>query len=133
MTSEQLVLDTDIASRWLRKALRESALRWLRTPETALTFITVGELYRGAEHARWGARRRAELAEWIAEHRIIPARIAVARRWGTMTGALLRSGQPLPINDSWIAACCLHHDLPLATYNPGDFERVPNLRVIVPE
>lgn len=30
-------------------------------------------------------------------------------------------GRPRPVNDSWIAACCLAHDLPLATFNAKDF------------
>jgi predicted nucleic acid-binding protein len=28
---------------------------------------------------------------------------------------------PGPINDSWIAACCLVHGPPLATFNTKDF------------
>jgi len=30
-------------------------------------------------------------------------------------------GQPRPINDSWIAACCIARDLPLATFNVKDY------------
>jgi predicted nucleic acid-binding protein len=28
---------------------------------------------------------------------------------------------PRPANDSWIAACCLAHDFPLATFKIKDF------------
>ena len=31
-------------------------------------------------------------------------------------------GRPRPTNDSWIAACCLAYDLPLATRNVKDFD-----------
>ncbi len=31
-------------------------------------------------------------------------------------------GRPRPTNDTWIAACCLTFDLPLATLNVGDFQ-----------
>jgi toxin FitB len=31
-------------------------------------------------------------------------------------------GRPRPANDSWIAACCLAHQFPLATFNVKDFE-----------
>jgi predicted nucleic acid-binding protein len=34
----------------------------------------------------------------------------------------LRRGRPRPANDSWIAACCLAHRFPLATFNVKDFE-----------
>jgi len=30
-------------------------------------------------------------------------------------------GRPRPANDTWIAACCLARDLPLATLNLKDF------------
>ena len=33
-----------------------------------------------------------------------------------------KRGRPRPVNDSWIAACCLTYDLPLATMNVADFE-----------
>jgi len=33
-----------------------------------------------------------------------------------------RRGRARPINDTWIAACCLVADLPLATLNLKDFE-----------
>ena len=32
-----------------------------------------------------------------------------------------RRGRPRPVNDTWIAACCLVRDLPLATLNVKDF------------
>ena len=28
---------------------------------------------------------------------------------------------PQPVNDSWIAACCIARDLPLATFNLKDY------------
>ena len=33
----------------------------------------------------------------------------------------MRRGRPRPQNDTWIAACCLVYDLPLATLNVKDF------------
>jgi predicted nucleic acid-binding protein len=30
-------------------------------------------------------------------------------------------GRPRPQNDTWVAACCLAYDLPLATFNLKDF------------
>ena len=40
-----------------------------------------------------------------------------------------------PVNDSWIAACCLTYELPLATLNIGhfdDFVEFEGLRLIQP-
>lgn len=31
-------------------------------------------------------------------------------------------GRPRPQNDTWVAACCLTYELPLATLNMKDFD-----------
>jgi hypothetical protein len=33
----------------------------------------------------------------------------------------MKAGLPRPVNDMWIAACCLTYDLPLATLNLKDY------------
>lgn len=53
---------------------------------------------------------------------LLPFDELVATTWGeTQARAQLR-GRVRPVNDSWIAACCLVWDLPLATFNRKDFE-----------
>jgi predicted nucleic acid-binding protein len=42
---------------------------------------------------------------------------ALPRQWG---GAQ-RRGRPRPVNDTWIAACCIEGGLPLLTLNRRDF------------
>jgi predicted nucleic acid-binding protein len=41
--------------------------------------------------------------------------------WGELSAAATQRGRPRPVNDTWIAACCLAYDLPLATLNLKDF------------
>jgi hypothetical protein len=52
---------------------------------------------------------------------MLPYNEAVARRWGEISVYATSRGRPRPQNDSWIAACCLVYDLPLATLNIKDF------------
>jgi hypothetical protein len=42
--------------------------------------------------------------------------------WGEISAHAARRGRLRPQNDTWIAACCLVYDLPLATLNVKDFE-----------
>lgn len=128
--AERIVLDTDVVSRLLRGTVERDLAERLVGSTVLVTFVTVGELFRGARHARWGARRLATLSSWLDGVPMIPADVMVARQWGEVTGTALRLGQPLPANDAWIAACCLVHDLPLATYNPRDFTRVERLQLV---
>jgi toxin FitB len=46
----------------------------------------------------------------------------VAWKWGQLSVEAERRGRARPINDTWIAACCLVADLSLATMNLKDFE-----------
>jgi predicted nucleic acid-binding protein len=128
--AERIVLDTDVVSRLLRGSLTNDVAERLTGAVLLVTFVTVGELFRGAAHARWGPRRIATLTSWLKEVPAIPGDPIVARRWGELTGLALRAGRPLPANDAWIAACCLVHDLALATYNRRDFETVDELELI---
>jgi toxin FitB len=51
----------------------------------------------------------------------LPAGLAVAQVWGELTTAAQRRGRPRPLNDTWIAACCIEAGLPLLTLNRRDF------------
>ena len=42
-------------------------------------------------------------------------------RWGEIQDYAQLRGRPRPANDSWIAACCLVRELPLATFNIKDY------------
>ncbi len=130
MTADAVVMDTDVASRLMRKTLPATVADRLAGLMPAVTFVTVGELFRGAIHARWGERRVRELDRWLSRLVALPADRAVAQRWGELTGHALQLGRPLPANDAWIAACCLIHEAPLATLNPRDFVDIPGLQVL---
>jgi len=52
---------------------------------------------------------------------LLPADEAVAQMWGALRARATGRGRPRPTNDTWIAACCLVHGLPLATFNTKDF------------
>jgi toxin FitB len=133
VTVEAIVIDTDVASLLMRRALPEGIAERLAGFTLAVTFVTVGELFRGAAHARWGTRRTTELTSWLTRLLTLPADHAVARRWGEITGAALRAGRPLPANNAWIAACCLTYEAPLATLNVRDFANIDGLQLVPPD
>ena len=43
------------------------------------------------------------------------------RLWGDLSATGKLRGRSHPINDTWIAACCLAEGLPLATLNTKDY------------
>ena len=90
--------------------------------QEAITFVTRGELTKWSVLRNWGAPRRAELERWIAARSPITVTDDVARTWGEVSAYDQMRGRPRPINDTWIAACCLAFGLPLATLNVADFQ-----------
>jgi len=125
-----VVLDTDVASGSLRGRLPDQ-LRARLTGETwCISFVTVGELTKWTVLRSWGPRKLAELADWRQRVVTLPYSDLVAVRWGELQARAEQRGRPRPVNDTWIAACCLVRKLPLATLNLKDFADHDGLRVI---
>ncbi|MEU5030935.1 PIN domain-containing protein [Streptomyces milbemycinicus] len=69
-----------------------------------------------------GRPQRQALADWLSNIPVLPGDEPVAATWGRLSAAGIERGRPRPVNDMWIAACCLTYDLPLATLNLKDYE-----------
>lgn len=118
----RVVLDTDVASLSYKGRLPAPLAARLTGQEVCVTFVTIGELSRWAAKRRWGTRARTELVDWLGRTVVLPYDERVAWEWGQLSVRAERRGRARPINDTWIAACCLIADLPLATLNLKDFE-----------
>jgi len=116
------VIDTDVASRRQRCSLPAEVAESLVGTTIVVSFVTVGELMKWAEVRSWGQRRREEFDRWLDPIPVLPGDSAVAKTWARLVAASERRGRPRPVNDTWIAACCIAHDLPLSTLNRKDFE-----------
>jgi toxin FitB len=116
-----VVLDTDVASVSLRGRLPDQLRARLTGQTWCISFVTVGELTKWTVLRSWGPRKLAELADWRRDVVLLPYSELVAVRWGELQARAERRGRPRPVNDTWIAACCLVRNLPLATLNLKDF------------
>lgn len=99
-----------------------------------LSFVTVGELLRGALQAGWGEARRTALQARIDAMTVLPydevviSAYAVATAWAVAHGHPL--GQKEHSNDAWIAATAVAHGIVLVTGNHRHFEGLPDLVVL---
>lgn len=116
-----VILDTDAASLIIKKRLPVTLATKLINTQPVITFVTRAELTKWAEVRDWGPRHRDVLAHWAAEVPMLPGDEDVADTYGVLSAEAMRRGRPRPMNDMWIAACCLTHGLPLATLNVKDF------------
>jgi predicted nucleic acid-binding protein len=116
-----IVLDTDVASTLLRRRAPDAVSARLAGHVAAVTFVTVGELTKWTLVRHWGPRNIAAMRGFLSQLLVLPYDQRVAARWGELQGSAQLRGRPRPVNDSWIAACCLVRELPLATFNTKDF------------
>lgn len=116
-----VVLDTDVASAVLRRRTSEGLSLRLAGQIPAITFVTLGELTKWTLVRRWGPRSLATMQTFLAGLVVLPYDHRVATRWGELQAFAQLRGRPRPANDTWITACCLVRELPLATFNIKDF------------
>jgi predicted nucleic acid-binding protein len=116
-----VVYDTDVASRSFKGRLPVALAARLAGRQPLVTFVTVGELTQWTRLRRWGPRNRAMLEDWLADKPVIPGGKSIAPVWGELSATATQRGRPQPVNDTWIAACCIAYGLPLATLNIKDF------------
>jgi hypothetical protein len=117
--------DTNVLSEARRRSA--PALRWLRSVEPSLLFIsviTLGEIMKGvALKQRTDARAALVLQKWLEQlrldhaDRILPVTDRIALEWGR-----LAASRPRSIADGLIAATAFVHGKIVVTRNSGDFE-----------
>jgi predicted nucleic acid-binding protein len=99
--------------------------------ELAVSVITVGELRAGvlvADDVESRDRRLSTLAAALSLEPL-PIDGEVADAWARLRVSLRDAGRRMPVNDSWIAATALAHDVPLVTQD-RDHVAVAGLRII---
>ena len=101
--------------------LRDAQQVWL--PLSAL-----GELFAGAEQSNRAAENLAKVEDLTVRWTVFAPDIETARVYGRLRRAERLAGAAR-INDLWIAALCIQHDIPLLTSDPG-FDVLKPLRVI---
>lgn len=131
MIHTRLVLDTNIVSYLMKGGqLAEAYMPRISGSLISISFITVGELYFGAEKRNWGEKKRTHLESNLRNFVVIPYDDEIARCYGRLVAERQRNGMPIAPNDAWIAACAVRHATPLVTHNAKDFESITGLELI---
>jgi len=128
---DKLLVDTNIVSYLMkRNPVSELYLPHLKDKVLCLSFVTIGELYLGAEKANWGDKKKNELEEKIKNYVVLPYDKVVAEYYARTVVGVQRQQLSISFPDAWIAATALAFELPLVTHNGRHFINVPDLKVI---
>ena len=131
MSDAKIILDTNVVSYLMKGGpLAETYAPHVQGKLLAIAFITVGEMYFGAENKNWGEKKRKELETTVRNFVVIPYDHEIARCYGRLMAERKRNGQPIAPNDAWIAACAVRHAVPLVTHNANDVRDITSLAVI---
>ena len=122
------LLDTNVLSEIVRPRPRPAVVHWVDATDESLLYIsvlTLGEIRKGITLLQDG-RRRASLESWLDHDlltrfvgRVLPVDIAVADRWGRLSGSIAAKKSPVPVIDGLLAATALHHNLTLVSRDIG--------------
>jgi toxin FitB len=122
------LLDTNVVSELVRPRPHPGVVRWIATTNESLlhlSVLTLGEIRKGIA-SRPDVGRRAKLESWLHDlvlrfsSRILPIDLAIADRWGRLSGHSKTEGVTLPVIDGLLAATALHNNLVLVTRNVTD-------------
>ena len=104
---------------------------FLRDYELGVSTVTLGELRLGVLQAGDPAISARRLSTFQLAQRFEPLVIdeAVAEAWALLVSQLRARGRKAPINDTWIAATAIAHDVPVVSQD-ADYDHMPGLDVI---
>jgi tRNA(fMet)-specific endonuclease VapC len=126
-----IILDTNVASYLFNNDTRAALYRpHLDNVAINVSFMTIAEMWFGAERAGWGDFRRRCLSRYLRHYPVIESTTEICHIWAHVMAACERQGRRILPADAWIAACARRYDAPLVTHNRKDFEAVPDLRLI---
>ena len=131
------LLDTDVLSQPAKRNGDPYVIGWLQQEKdhcytSAVVIAQMASWVRSKQ-----GRQRTELQLWLTrlieamQGRIHGFNVGVAHVWADQEHLLRKSGQLMPVEDSYIAATARKHGLTIATGNDKDFRR-PGLRVFNP-
>ena len=124
------LLDTSVFIAREGRGLDVSAL----PDEVAVSVATYGELRAGflASSDLSVRSRRLTTLQTVADMHPVPIDTAVADEWARIRLLLAQAGRRVDVNDTWIAATALTHDVPVVTQD-ADYEvlaAISDLRVV---
>jgi tRNA(fMet)-specific endonuclease VapC len=125
------MLDTNICIYLIEKRSGDllNRMRVFRTGEIGISVVTVAELQYGVSKSENKERNQVALEAFLLPLNIAESSVEVTMTYGHIRFELEKNGQPIGPLDTIIAAHALSLDVPLATNNMREFERVKGLRV----
>jgi predicted nucleic acid-binding protein len=131
------LLDSDVLSQPAKAAGNPRVIAWLEKHQDQCytSSIVIAQLAFWVRSKR--GKQRTALQAWLTDlieamhGRILGFNVSVAHVWAEQQHQLQTAGQPMPVEDGYIAAIARRHNLIIATGNVKDCQR-PGIKVFNP-
>lgn len=97
-----------------------------RGSQLCIPVIVLGEFRYGIAASRYRAGYLRWLERFVGTGRVLEVTDRTTHNYATIRLELRRAGKPIPTNDTWIAALCRQHGLPLLSRD-RHFDAVPGI------
>lgn len=124
-----ILLDTDTCIGILRGYESVLERRKVVNDDIAISFMTVAELYYGAEKSPKPERNYRLVEQFLLTVRVINTNLDILKEFGKLKASLERQGNLLADADLLIAATCLVKCDMLVTGNTKHYDRISGLRL----
>src|ERR1700746_1227553 len=123
------LVDTDVLSQLAKRQRDRKVVAWIKEQRAKLytSSIVIAQLGYWIR-TKTGAQRQ-QLQSWLTAvldampGRVLGFNVSTAICWAKLQMDLERKGQRMPIEDTYIAATAIRHNLTIATGNERDFQR----------
>ena len=131
------LLDADVMSQPVKKHGNRAVIAWIEREQadSYTSAVVIAQIAFWIRTKQGASRER--LQDWLSrsvealEGRILSFNTTVAHVWAEQKFLLEQAGQPMPLEDSFIAATARRHNLTIVTGNDRDFRR-PGIKVFNP-
>ena len=122
-----ILLDSDICIELLKGNKRILQRRDQYDGPVGVCFMTIAELYYGAEKSRDPSKNMDTIEKLLITLEIVHTDIAILKRFGMIKAHLQKQGEPIADADILIASATLEKAERLITGNTRHFERIAGL------
>lgn len=121
-----MILDTNAVSAWA-EGITSVEQSLLVAGRLVVPTVVLGEFYFGIRQSRHRARYEDWLRRYLPLTDIAMITRVTADVYAEIWLELKRSGDPIPVNDAWIAALARQHDFPVLS-NDSHFDSVSGVQ-----
>ena len=124
-----ILFDTDVCVEILRGNKKVAQKRIEYPGEISISFITVAELFYGAENSDKPEENKIGVEKFLITLGIVHSDIFIMKRFGEIKSKLYKKSMLIPDADIFVAAAAMEKADAVVTGNVKHFERISGLKI----